>query len=57
MPNNFLATAESIANDFLQSVVFIDDKAYTSETSNEHYFNALEISNQFAKSQKICAVY
>lgn len=58
MSNTFFDTSKTIANDFLQSVVFIDDRAFIAETeANEHEFSAVEITRAFANSQKVCAVY
>lgn len=63
MPNTFFKKSKTIANDFLQSIVFIDDRAYleaNSKDSNEirmHDFDALKVTQAFAKKQKICAVY
>jgi len=62
MSNSFLDTSKSVANDFLQSIVFIDDRAYTvpgagDQENKNHEFDALRITQAFAKTQKICAVY
>ncbi|MDP2384785.1 MAG: response regulator receiver domain [Bacteroidota bacterium] len=64
MNNSFFDTSKSVANDFLQSIVFIDDRAYPDpdqkerlHENNYHEFDALKITQAFAKSQKICAVY
>lgn len=57
MGNLFFETSKEIANEFLQNIVFIDDKAYLDEERNSHEFNALEMTQVFAKSQKVCAVY
>lgn len=58
MSNAFFDTSKTIANDFLQSVVFIDDRAFFNEiVTNEHEFNAVQISRAFANSLKVCAVY
>lgn len=62
MNNTFMDTSREIANSFLQSIVFIDDRAYTTsedgdQESKNHDFDASEISRAFAKSKKICAVY
>ena len=56
MNSSFNKISKQVANDFLQSIVFIDDKAYTKDKSRNE-FNALEVSQSFAKSGKICAVY
>lgn len=58
MSNKFYDTSKTVANDFLQSVVFIDDRAFIEEKeTNEHEFNAVQITRAFADSQKVCAVY
>lgn len=58
MNNQFFISSKKIANDFLQSIVFIDDRAYVNnETPNNHDFDAFQITKSFAKSQKVCAVY
>ena len=56
MSNDFFEASKKTTNDFLQSIVFIDDQAYSNEP-NEHAFNALEISTAFAAKEKICAIY
>ena len=50
--NDFIKVSEEIANDFLQSIVFIDDKAYVDEKKNNLEFDAFQISQAFAKSKK-----
>jgi len=61
MSTIFFNKSKEIANEFLQSIVFLDDKAFSirSESSEEvsHDFNAQQISQAFAKENKICAVY
>jgi len=57
MDNYFFETSKRIANDFLQSIVFIDDKAFVQEGPNHHEFDAKQITRVFANSRKICAVY
>ncbi len=57
MENPFFDISKDIANNFLQNIVFIDDKAFLPEDETNHNFNALEISKVFANSQKVCAVY
>jgi hypothetical protein len=59
----FFEYSKTIANDFLQSIVFIDDKAFNQSSSQEspeairHGFDALSVTRAFATSEKICAVY
>lgn len=56
---NFFDISKQIANDYLQSIVFLDDKAYSNSVlgNNQHDFDAYEITMFFAKEKKICAVY
>lgn len=56
MNNSFFETSKTTANDFLQSIVFIDDEAYTNEKTDNN-LSPSDISKAFAKKQKICAVY
>lgn len=56
MNDKFLEQSKQIANEFIQNIVFVDDKAYTDDkTANA--FSALDISMTFAKTGKICAIY
>lgn len=59
MINPFFEKSREIANDFLQSIVFIDDKAYSGITPEDpnHDFDAQKVSMAFAKEKKICGVY
>lgn len=57
MNNPFFETSKVVANQFLQNIVFIDDKAFLQPSKLNHDFNALKISQIFAESQKVCAVY
>lgn len=57
MSNPFFETSKEIANQFLQNIVFIDDKAFAQKEKTNHDFDALKISQVFAESQKVCAVY
>ena len=59
MSNTFFEKSKEIANDFIQSIVFLDDKAYKTpdQLNTAHDFDALGISKVFAKENKICAVY
>ncbi len=56
MPDKFLELSRQIANGFIQSIVFIDDKAYTNDTT-ANAFSASDISTTFAETGKICAIY
>lgn len=61
MSNPFFEKSREIANDFLQSIVFLDDRAHSkSEISTQdsiHDLDAIEITKLFSKSKKICAIY
>lgn len=57
MSRLFFEASKRIANNFLQNIVFIDDKAYLEEERNSHEFNAFQITQAFANSKKICAIY
>lgn len=59
MNNTFLDKSKEIANDFIQSIVFLDDKAYKSidEAKPDNDFDSLRITQSFAKEKKVCAVY
>lgn len=56
MADKFIELSKTIANNFIQNVVFIDDKAYKDDTTNNS-FSASDVSNVFAKTGKICAIY
>lgn len=59
MSDTFFEKSKGIANDFIQSIVFLDDRAYESKDDKNpnHDFDALKITQAFAKENKICAVY
>lgn len=61
MSNVFFNKSKTIANDFIQSIVFIDDRAYSHENqigqADVNNLDGPAISNIFAKEKKICAVY
>jgi hypothetical protein len=57
MNNSFTEKSKEIANDFLQTIVFLDDNAYTETNGNSHDFNAIEITKNFSSDEKFCAVY
>lgn len=61
MSSAFFNKSKVIANDFIQNIVFLDDKSYIKEdTDGQERVNdldAYEISKIFAKEKKICAVY
>ncbi|OJV81919.1 MAG: hypothetical protein BGO34_08320 [Bacteroidia bacterium 44-10] len=61
----FFEKSKDITNNFLQSIVFLDDKAFgnnnvvvgSEQNNSQHAFDAFKISKAFAKEKKICAVY
>ena len=61
MSSAFFNKSKNIANDFIQSIVFLDDRAYTRDNhhgqGNINDLHAPEISKIFAREEKICAVY
>jgi hypothetical protein len=59
MNNPFFDKSKEISNNFLQSIVFIDDKAYSQGNLAEpnHDFDAQKVSMAFAKEEKICGIY
>lgn len=59
MSNTFFEKSKEIANDFIQSIVFLDDKAYKGANKDNpaHDFDILKISKAFAREKKICATY
>jgi hypothetical protein len=59
MTHNFESLSNEIANDFIQSVVFIDDKAYsaTDDADIQHNFDVQAITRSFAHNKKICSVF
>ena len=61
MEDIFFNKSKEIANQFIQNIVFIDDKAYTNAEGggiiNKNDFNASEISKIFSNEGKLCAIY
>lgn len=64
MSTAFFEKSKEITNEFLQSIVFLDDKAFgnggvadSKQNTNQHAFDSFEISKAFAKEKKVCAVY
>lgn len=60
----FFDKSKEIADNFLQSIAFLDDKAFGNNAveniehnNNQHAFDSFEISKAFAKERKVCAVY
>lgn len=61
MSDTFFNKSKEIANDYIQSIVFLDDRAHhknvNSDQSSVHDLSAEKISALFAKNKKICALY
>lgn len=59
MNNTFFNKSKIIANNYIQSIVFLDDKAYKNIdiAKPDNDFDALKITQSFAKEMKVCAVY
>ncbi|MBI2722478.1 MAG: hypothetical protein HYX39_09910 [Bacteroidetes bacterium] len=56
--SEFFNSSQEIANNFLQNIVFIDDKAFSQVVEKgNHDFDAYNISKAFAKKKKVCAIY
>mgnify|MGYP000988026154 FL=1 len=53
MSNSFFDKSKEIANGFLQSIVFIDDRAFATDGPNNHDFDAKQITQVFAKTRKM----
>lgn len=59
MTDNFQSLSNKVASDFLQSVVFIDDKANLDpdDSDSQHDFDAPTVIRNFAQDEKICSVF
>lgn len=56
--NEFTLYSEKTVNDYIQNIIFVDDKAYsTGRELDRHEFDAQYITSVFSKNKKICAVY
>ena len=56
MESDFFKLSKEVSNRFIQNVAFIDDNAYKGDVER-NAFDAQVVSNEFAKSGKICAIY
>jgi hypothetical protein len=56
MSTAFFDKSKEIANEFLQSIVFLDDEAFQNGSSR-HAFDAFEVSKAFADEKKVCGIY
>lgn len=55
---NFFETSKSVADKFLQNIVFVDERAYIESDDNQQQsFNAKSVSDAFASKQKLCTVF
>lgn len=56
---SFRDISNEIANEFLQTVVFLDDKAYgtTDHADINHDFDVKSVVKSFAKNKKVCSVF
>lgn len=58
MESDFFKLSKEVANRFIQSVVFIDDRAFQINTDERtNTFDSNVISKVFAESGKMCAIY
>lgn len=57
MSENFSDLSKNIANDFIQSIVVIDDEAFKNSNTASTSTLANDISRAFAKKGKVCAIY
>ena len=56
MANDFINISKEVVNDFIQNVIFVDDRAHTNgKTLLE--FDATSVASIFANDGKICAIY
>lgn len=54
----FFDLSKSVADRFLQNIVFVDERAYVDNDANQqHSFNAKAVSEAFASKQKLCTVF
>ncbi|MGJ1444136.1 response regulator receiver domain [Sphingobacterium siyangense] len=56
----FFNDSKKIADDFIQSIVFLDDSVYNREIGEDnqiHDLDASQVSKIFFKRKKICAIY
>jgi hypothetical protein len=60
MNSPFFNKSKAVANDFMQSVVFLDDRVYQRNGNGQdaiHDLDPFELTRTFAAEKKICAVY
>lgn len=56
MENKFTNHSKKVVNDFIQNIVFIDDRAYSLEKVAMD-FDASKVLSIFANEGKLCAIY
>ena len=56
MENEFTAHSKAVVNDFIQNIVFVDDRAYSNDNVAQD-FNTAKVLSIFANEGKLCAVY
>lgn len=55
--HTFTKISQRIADDFLSTIVFIDECAYKQAPENDNDFDAKAVTETFAKKGKICSVF
>lgn len=55
--HTFTEISQRIADDFLSTIVFIDECAYKQVPENDNDFDAKAVTDAFAKKGKICSVF
>ena len=55
--HSFTEISQEIADDFLSTIVFIDECAYKQAPENDNDFDAKAVTDAFAKKGKICSVF
>jgi hypothetical protein len=56
MDSIFFEKSKEIADNFIQSVLFVDDEIYTDKKNTEHNLDAKELLRVFSKAKKLCAL-
>ena len=56
MENKFTAHSREVVNEFIQNIVFVDDRAYSAEKVAQD-FNTSKVLSIFANEGKLCSVY
>ncbi len=54
--SSFFEKSKEIADNFIQSVLFVDDEIYTDKNDTEHNLDAKELITAFSKARKLCAL-